>query len=155
MPRKRTADAALADSIASNLLEALPVFPKRLLMTDAVSRDQHMPASHIQILIILSGGDMSVGELSDRLGIAKPNITPLVDTLRDQGLVERQKDSRDRRIVNVHLLDSGREKLSEIRASLTRQVDAWARQLCRSELKEFNNALASLLRMLGQVADDQ
>lgn len=155
MPRKRIADAAFTDSIASNLLEALPVFPKRLLMTDAVSRDQHMPPSHIQILVILSGGDMSVGELSDRLGIAKPNITPLVDALRDQGLVERQKDSRDRRIVNVHLLDSGREKLSEIHAYLERQVDVWAGQLSRSELKEFNNALASLLRMLGQVRDDQ
>ena len=90
MPKKWNEDAVLVGSVAENLFELLPVFPKRLVHTDALVRDHQMPFSHIQILVMLSGEDLSIGQISDRLGIAKPNITPLVDALRDAGYTVEQ-----------------------------------------------------------------
>ena len=155
MPKKRVVDAALVDSMADSLLEALPVFPKRLLGIDMLQRNHRMPLSHIQILVMLRDGDLSVGDLSRRLGIAKPNITPLIDSLRDSGLVERIRSEGDRRVVNIHLLPAGQARLAEVRASLGGMASLWGEGLNRSEAKELNNALASLLRILGSLAEGE
>lgn len=151
MPKKWNEDITLINGVAGNLAEALPLFPKRLLHTDALVRDHQMPFSHIQILIMLAGEDMSIGQISDRLGIAKPNITPLVDTMRDSGLVERIRSEKDRRIVNVHLLPKGREKVEAIRQDIAGQVAEWKGSFSRSEIKELNNALATIIRIVNHM----
>ena len=75
MPKKHAIDADLVESIAGNLFDALPVFPKRMLRLDQIQHKHHMPLSHIQILAMLGGGgELSIGELSRQLAIAKPNI---------------------------------------------------------------------------------
>ena len=56
-----------------------------------------MPFSHIQIICLLSDGAMSIGEISMSLGIAKPNITPLLDALNERGVLERCRSEKDRR----------------------------------------------------------
>ncbi|MBQ7845180.1 MAG: MarR family transcriptional regulator [Clostridia bacterium] len=122
---------------------------------DALVRQHQMPFSHIQILVMLGGEDMSIGQISDRLGIAKPNITPLVDALRDNGLVERIRSEKDRRIVNVHLLPEGEEKLRAIREDIAAQVKEWKGGLSRSEVKELNSALASMNRIAALVQTNE
>lgn len=99
MPRKAAESAALLNSIAQNLFNALPIFRKRVLHLDSIQRDCHIPLSHVQVLALLQDhGSMSVSEISQRLGIAKPNITPLADRLIADGLAERQRDPADRRV---------------------------------------------------------
>ena len=151
MPKKWNEDNALVDSLAGNLFEALPLFPKRLMHVDELVRRHQMPFSHIQILIMLVGEDMSIGQISERLGIAKPNITPLVDALRDGGLVERIRSEKDSRSVHVHLLPEGEEKLQAIREDIAAQVKAWKGSLSRSEVKELSSALASMNRIAALV----
>lgn len=151
MPKKWNGDAALVGSVAENLLEMLPVFPRLLVHTDALVREHQMPFSHIQILVLLDGRDMPIGQISRRLGIAKPNITPLVDALRDAGYVERIRSDADRRIVSVRLLAAGEEKLKEIRKDIAAQVSAWKGSLSRSEVKELSNAMASIVRIAGNI----
>ena len=91
--------------------------------------------------------------MSSKLYIAKPNITPLVDSLRDQGLVERIRDEQDRRIVNVRMLPAGHEKLDEIQRSIADQVMLWPGEFSRSEMKELNNALASIIRIVQGIGE--
>lgn len=147
MSRKWSDDAALVSSLTDNLFESLPLFPQKLLKIEEVVRAQNMPYSNIRILILLAKGDMSISQLSDLLGIAKPNITPLVDHLHAQGLVERIRNSRDRRIVHVHLMPAGEEKIAALRESVMEQVMAWPGNLSKSEVKELNNAMASINRI--------
>ena len=151
MPKKWNEDQALVDSVAANLFEMLPVFPKGLVHTEELVRDHQMPFSHIQILVMLAKEELSIGQISQRLGIAKPNITPLVDIMRDGGLVERVRSQTDRRIVHVRLLESGREKLAGIHKDIAAQVAAWKGNLSRSEIKELSNAMASIIRITGSM----
>lgn len=151
MPKKWNEDATLVNSLSGNLFDLLPLFPKRVIHVDELVRVHQMPFSHIQILIMLSQGPMSIGQISERLGIAKPNITPLVDNLRDDGLVERVRSEQDRRIVNVHLLPEGEKRLEAIREDIAQQVTAWRGSLSRSEAKELNNALGSIVRIMGTI----
>ena len=77
MTKKRSIDPAMIDNVAQNMFHILPLIKKRLLHMDLVQREHGTPLSHVQVLAMLSDvGTMSVSEISRRLGIAKPNITP-------------------------------------------------------------------------------
>ena len=149
MTKKRTIDPAMIDTVAQNMFHILPLIKKRLLHMDLVQREHGTPLSHVQVLAMLQdAGTMSVSEISRRLGIAKPNITPLVDRLFEAGFVDRQHDENDRRVVNIVLLPAGEEKLAAIRATIARQIQVQAEGLSVSEFRELNDSLANVVRIL-------
>ena len=99
---------------------------KRLLRMDVVQAEHNVPMSHVQVLTMLGeNGVMTVSEISQRLGIAKPNITPLVDRLIADGYVERRRDETDRRVVKVVLLPEGEEQLASIQETIVRHAMRW------------------------------
>lgn len=148
-------DTALVESVARNLFEALPLLPKRLVRLDAITKEFGMPFSHIQILCMLSEGNQTIGEISSHLGIAKPNITPLLDSMRSRGLLERSRNEQDRRIVNVHLLPEGKELADRVLASISNQVVEWPASFSHSDMKRLNNALALLNKVAQHFSDEE
>lgn len=152
MTKKRTIDPAMIDNVAQNMFHILPLIKKRLLHMDLVQREHGTPLSHVQVLAMLNDvGTMSVSEISRRLGIAKPNITPLVDRLYESGYVDRQHDENDRRVVNIVLLEAGKEKLAAIRATISRQIQMQVDGLSVSEFRELNESLSSVVRILSSL----
>lgn len=152
MSRKKPTDPAMIESISQNIFTVLPLLRKRLLHMDVIQGEHGIPLSHVQVLSMLSEtGSMSVSEISQRLGIAKPNITPLVDRLIDEKLVDRIRDTQDRRVVNVVILEAGREKLSALRSSIGEQVQDWAQNISAADFRELADSLASLTRILTQI----
>ena len=152
MTKKRTIDPAMIDNVAQNMFHILPLIKKRLLHMDLVQREHGTPLSHVQVLAMLNDvGTMSVSEISRRLGIAKPNITPLVDRLYESGYVDRQHDENDRRVVNIVLLDAGKDKLNAIRATISRQIQMQVDGLSVSEFRELNESLGSVVRILSSL----
>ena len=152
MTKKRTIDPAMIDNVAQNMFHILPLIKKRLLHMDLVQREHGTPLSHVQVLAMLNdAGTMSVSEISRRLGIAKPNITPLVDRLYECGYVDRQHDENDRRVVNIVLLEAGKEKLNAIRATISRQIQLQVDGLSVSEFRELNESLASVVSILSSL----
>ena len=152
MTKKRTIDPAMIDNVAQNMFHILPLIKKRLLHMDLVQREHGTPLSHVQVLAMLNDmGTMSVSEISRRLGIAKPNITPLVDRLYESGYVDRQHDENDRRVVNIVLLEAGKEKLDAIRATISRQILQQVDGLSVSEFRELNESLTSVVRILSSL----
>ena len=152
MTKKRTIDPAMIDTVAQNMFHILPLIKKRLLHMDLVQREHGTPLSHVQVLAMLNDvGTMSVSEISRRLGIAKPNITPLVDRLYESGYVDRQHDENDRRVVNIVLLEAGKEKLASIRSTISRQIQMQVDGLSVSEFREFNESLSSVVRILSSL----
>ena len=150
MARKHQLNEELIDSISQNLFLAIPLFRKRLLHMDVLQREYNIPLSHVQIMAMLNDhGSMNVSEISRRLGIAKPNITPLIDHLIENKYVERIRDEHDRRMVNVNICPEGITQLAEIRGKMKELVGSWASALSASELRELNNSLLTLTRLLG------
>jgi MarR family transcriptional regulator, 2-MHQ and catechol-resistance regulon repressor len=59
-------------------------------------------------------GPMSQRRLGEKLLKSSGNITMVVDNLQKRGLVERRRDSQDRRVVTVLLTDAGQKLIAEI-----------------------------------------
>ena len=153
MTKKRTIDPAMIDAVAQNMFHVMPLIKKRLLHMDMVQKEHGTPLSHVQVLAMLQdAGTMSVSEISRRLGIAKPNITPLVGRLIESHYVDRIRDAQDRRVVNIVILDEGREKLKCIHETVSNQVRSWAEALTAPEFRSLAESLGSLRHILEKLA---
>ncbi len=73
------------------------------------------------------------------------NITMIVDNLEKAGLVRRARLPEDRRYVQVHLTDAGRERIEELFPRQARVITAQMSVLTPAEQEE----LARLCRKLG------
>ena len=101
--------------------------------------------------VISDTGSISVSEISNRLCIAKPNITPLVDRLVEDRLVDRVRDTLDRRVVNIVLLDAGQGRQAAIQATMGEQVQEWAQSISLADPREMVDSLATLNRIFFQL----
>jgi DNA-binding MarR family transcriptional regulator len=69
---------------------------------------------HLQVLWILQEhGPLPVSRLAEWLGIGVPNVTGLLDRMEQRGLVERVRDTDDRRVVLARPSDLGRAAVAE------------------------------------------
>ena len=136
-------------SISENIFQVTPLLKKRLSRMSTFQSKYGLPMSHFQVLALLEEREsMSISEISDYFDIAKPNITPLIDRLIDEGFVERRRDENDRRVVNVVLLPAGEEKLTSIRETIVRQVMRWTGTIPEKEFFELEHALQTISTVL-------
>jgi len=144
--------AECVERIAQGIFQAQPLLKKRLAKLSAIQSEQGIPLSHVQVLAMLEEvGSMSVSEISKRFGIAKPNITPLVDRLVNAGLVDRVRSDTDRRVVNIVILDEGRQRLRQIQDALNNHVASWQNTLSPEEFERLDRALIDIIEILGKI----
>jgi DNA-binding MarR family transcriptional regulator len=79
-----------------------------------IMKNMSMPQSHIKVIIYLKHrGTSSISETAKHLTISKPNMTPIIDKLISEGMVNRYNDPDDRRIIRIELTDKAHEFLKE------------------------------------------
>ncbi|MBI2506495.1 MAG: MarR family transcriptional regulator [Candidatus Latescibacteria bacterium] len=75
----------------------------------------HLTLSQFGVLETLCHlGPLPQCKLGEKLLKSSGNITMVVDNLEKLGLVERRRDSEDRRVVTVHLTPEGRSLIERI-----------------------------------------
>ncbi|WP_409302039.1 MarR family winged helix-turn-helix transcriptional regulator [Peribacillus sp. SCS-155] len=72
------------------------------------------PPQFVALQWLFEVGDMTIGELSTRMFLAFSTTTDLVDRMEKNELLMRVKDSKDRRVVRIHLLDEGKRIIDEV-----------------------------------------
>ena len=104
------ATAALADRLHSAAIHLL----RRLRREDDASG---LPAPQLSALsVIVFGGPVTLGQLATAEQVRPPTITRLVAGLEADGLVTRETDAADRRVVRVAATARGAKLLREGRA---------------------------------------
>ncbi|MDY0408603.1 MarR family winged helix-turn-helix transcriptional regulator [Virgibacillus soli] len=63
---------------------------------------------------IIDEEGLTIGELSNRIGLAFSTTTDLVDRMEKNGLVRRIKDEHDRRVVRIQPLEKGKSIIKEV-----------------------------------------
>ena len=59
-------------------------------------------------------GSLTQGDISTKVLKSGSNMTTVVDNLERDGLVRRERNEKDRRVVNVHLTEAGQQKLKTV-----------------------------------------
>jgi DNA-binding MarR family transcriptional regulator len=76
--------------------------------------------------VVVFGGPLALGKLAEAERVRPPTMTRTVQGLEAAGLVRREQDEKDRRIVNIHATSTGVQVLQAARA---RRVAALASSL--------------------------
>lgn len=110
-----------AEETIKNHLE-LKKFFKNILKPDRT------PVSKYEILMVLNNEEgIRIGDLSKKVDITRPNLTPLINALEKDGDVERIKDEKDNRASIVKITKKGKQTYQK------------SLELIEERLKEINN----------------
>jgi DNA-binding MarR family transcriptional regulator len=89
---------------------------------------------------------LPVGTLADHLGVNPSTITGHVDRLVRQGLVRREEDTADRRIVRNYLTEDGAVAVGALRRIAGTYIINILKHLSDEELDRLHTALGDLNR---------
>jgi DNA-binding MarR family transcriptional regulator len=114
---------------------------------------REMAASAMTALANLdSAGPCRLTELAGLERISQPSMTAMVSRLDRQGLVERQRDPSDGRIVLVAITDAGRDMLQRRRAGRVAFLSSLLGALDPAEQRTLVAAAAALRHMTDPAA---
>lgn len=92
-----------------------------------------LTTAQLRVLFLMrESPGVTAGELASRLSVTPPTISGIVDRLVRLGLVRREEDESDRRLVRNHLTDAGESACSR----LERGAEIFTRRI----LVEMNHA---------------
>ncbi|MHB8325784.1 MAG: MarR family winged helix-turn-helix transcriptional regulator [Candidatus Dormibacteria bacterium] len=112
------------------------------------SKKDFSPGQMHVLMLLREGGPLTVGQLTEMLGVSMPSVSSLLDRLEEHGLVARQRDSSDRRLVHVVLTQTGdadAEEAAGFRRAAAQQVLA---QFEEDELEALLKVLAATERTI-------
>ncbi|EDL63207.1 MarR family winged helix-turn-helix transcriptional regulator [Bacillus sp. SG-1] len=102
------------------------------------------PPQFVALQWLFEGGDMTIGELSNKMYLACSTTTDLVDRMEKTELVERVKDNKDRRVVRIHLLEEGERIIEEVIEKRQQYLQEILKNFSGEEIKTLNANLSKL-----------
>jgi DNA-binding MarR family transcriptional regulator len=108
-----------------------------------------MTHSMLSALAVISNLDApTLGEVAAAERVTPPTITKIVGRLEDVGLVAREQDPDDRRVVRVRLTDAGRRFVDRARSRASAYMARRLRTLSDDERDVLAAAVPILERLL-------
>jgi len=139
-----TTTAATDTQLASRLRLAVMRLARVLRQK---AQDPITPSQLSALVSVERDGPDTLGELATLESVQPPTMTRIVAAVEEQGLVQREVDSDDRRISRVHITASGRRLLERNRSRKTAYLASRMRGLNADELDVLARAAGLLERM--------
>ena len=132
------------DYVSKQLPWAAGLFARLLLrqLGDELSRTE------VGLLNTLSGGPRRITELAELEGLAQPTMTSLVKQLEQRGLLRRDRQADDGRVVLVHLTDSGAIALEDYRARVRELLGAYLAEIPDEQVEALAGATEALAQLV-------
>lgn len=143
------------EKLVDEVLMLLPVLGRGIgrpspVEIDALARrgvqEVELSPGHVQVLISLARGPVSIGRLAEAAGVSQPAASQLVDRLVEHGVVERHHDEADRRVVLVDYVPEMRQVARGIVESRRERLEEVMRTLEDREFRAFVKGLRVLVR---------
>ncbi len=131
------------------------VFSIRRLMqagemyTKELGKNYHVSAPQLYCLLALNDyGPLPPSQIARYILVKSSTVTGIVDRLEQKELVKRVRNSRDRRVINIELTDSGRELARNAPPPIQRTLMDGLKRVSDERLTEITSGLKLLTDML-------
>ena len=121
----------------------LPTVPREVLMMDFT-----MPQLKAMFLLFLNG-PMRMSDLAADLGVTLATSTGLIDRLVERGLVNRESDPDDRRVVRCRLSGPGEKGITLVWKSARERMRGLLAQMSAINLEALSRVLKDMLELAG------
>ncbi len=142
--------AEAIDLIATNLAPRASRLTRLLVRS---SGPHELSRSEAGALLTLLDGPRRITDLAASEALAQPTATQLVDKLQRRGLVVRERDGDDGRVVLVAVSDLGREQIEALRARSRAVMRETLKELSDEQLDELVAAAETLGRLVETLQD--
>ncbi len=92
-------------------------------------------------------GELPFSEIGEKMMVTVSNLTGIVDRLEEKGLVTRERDAHDRRIVRVRLTEKGSKLCKNTIPLFEKSIAQFFSPLDKSQQKELSSLLRKLIRV--------
>jgi DNA-binding MarR family transcriptional regulator len=132
------------DYVSSELL------PQAALVTRLLVRQlgAGLSRSEAGLLNTLRGGPRRITDLAELEGLAQPTMTLLVQRLQQQGLVDRNRQADDGRVVLVNLTEAGSVALDDYRARASTALGAHLAHMPDEQIEALSAATETLAQLV-------
>lgn len=145
-------DAYSVSEMARDLYSLLLIVNRKVFHTQDFAKALPFPISHLKVLITLKNkGSMPISTLAKSLEISRPNMTPIIDKLIEEGNVIRMNDPSDRRIIVITLSDKGHELIRTIEIQMQENLGEMFKTLSSDQLNEFHTAIKTITDIINTV----
>lgn len=111
---------------------------------DILSNYSITPPQFDALLLLNESGNMTIGELSNKMYLACSTITDLIDRMEKNNLVKRVKDEKDRRLVRIQLLENGQRVIEAALAKRQEYLREVLKNFSDQEIVQLEKLLAKL-----------
>jgi DNA-binding MarR family transcriptional regulator len=149
-------DKDILDSVAFDLFSTLPLIhrsiTRKLIKTVVTSFKEDITPPHFQIMKLLEeAGTLHVAEIGEKLQIARPQMTHLIDRLFELGIVERETNEDDRRMLNIRLKDKGKSIVKARDKQVINATREALSGLTDDELKQLSTSLNNIKEIFSKL----
>lgn len=95
--------------------------------------------------------EYNMSELSKNASVTMPSMTEMIDGLERDGIVERWRDSEDRRVVKVRLTEKGKEMRKKFMMKRRNEFKNIFGKLSKEDRDDLVNALEKVSTILHKV----
>ena len=129
--------------------EIRPLLTRAELLYSRRSEESQLSRAQLSIMMTLDAlGPCRINQLAQAEGIRMPTASNAVHHLEDAGMVERVRDTKDRRGVRVELTDKGVSELRRVSTERDEQMANMFKSLSPEELQVGATLVPILKRML-------
>jgi len=93
---------------------------------------------------------ITMTQLSTKIGITNSQLTRIITTLEKAGLVKREHNTENRRIVNVQSTSAGLDLIQQNINAVAKRYDEQLQQLSEAEQKALISSLQTSLELLNK-----
>lgn len=127
---------------------------KQIFLTPVSSNEDQNDVTWAQrkiLLLIESGGPQKMSEIARQISVTMSGATAVVDKMVKQGLVTREYDPSDRRVVLIALSDEGREVMQNCVDMQERCFEAVMDRLAPEKRDELLSSFKRIHQLLKEI----
>lgn len=102
------------------------------------------PPQFVALQWLFEHGDMTIGDLSNKMFLAFSTTTDLVDRMENNHLVKRVRDNKDRRVVRIQLLAEGERVIEEVIDKRRHYLNSVLSDFDEAEVQQLSQLLSKL-----------
>jgi len=107
------------------------------------------------LVILLEDGQITMGELCDKMYLACSTATDLIDRMERNGLIARERDQSDRRVIRLKVLEPGHKVIDEVMKARKHYLGGVLGQIPEEEHDMLIKALGDLHKVMQESEVEQ
>jgi DNA-binding MarR family transcriptional regulator len=154
----RTDESIAADqgTAAALLMELGPLVAGEKAAFASRCHERSISMAHVFLMSMIDKhGAVPMTRVAELLGSGLPTATGLVSRMEERGLIRRDHDTKDRRVVLVSLTDAGAAEIRDLHETRQRRMAAAIAHLSATEQTGLLIAIRSLRSALARVNEGE